>query len=206
MENRIFRTSFTTLKFWSQGDPQSAINCMFHLPTFENKAMKQGSELHLKASNIAKETGHMPIDLGGMKLKDCIRLPEKNTQPPIIEKKLEVMLLPWLKIVFIADLLSGPLITDYKFGVKESHEYLGSGQIEFYGMGLTAAKYLVKMGRYCHVNQHNGTKDNSYIHITDKTITEAYNWTIKNSREMFAYLLDNKVYEQFEELEETYDE
>lgn len=217
MHNNIFRTSFTTLNEWAKAEraktPETAdeyrkkaLSYMFHLPTFKSKAMEEGSELHGKVEAITKETGHMPIDLGGAKLVDCIILPDKTTAPPIIEKKIEVLLLPWLKVVFKCDLLSGVMVTDYKFGTSELSTVVNSGQIEFYGMALTAAKYLVKMGKYCHINQHNGEKESAYIHITNKTITDAYNWTLKHSRNMYNYLLEHKIYEQFDELEEARDE
>lgn len=181
-----FRASFTTLNLWQQGRYQDAVACYFHLPTYKSPEMVDGSDWHKRWSQHINDTHTMPIEFGSAKLTN-----------PITEVKKVVSVADWLDLAFIADLVDGSTIYEFKTGSTPSQSYLTSNQIGVYAVGLTLDKHFINRGEIHHYNQYSKKADCSYLWITDELLKDSLNWIETLASEMHQYLLTNNLYERF---------
>jgi hypothetical protein len=146
----------------------------------------EGKEWHDKWEKEVKKTGCLPTLFGGRKL-DTFKC----------EVKKVVELAPWLDYVFVADLVEGSNVHDYKTGVDDSARWVSTKQLGCYAVGLTFDKIFINRGYIHHFNQYTKKVDSSSIWITDKVLEDAHNWIITLSSEAHEYLTNNNLYEKY---------
>lgn len=182
-----FRASFSLLTKWESGDFEGFVKGYFKLEKpITTREMSEGKEYHQQWQKEIEDTKCMPKLLGGKKLNN-----------PICEIKKVVQLEDWLEYVFIADMVDGEDIHEFKTGVSKSSDHINSKQLGCYAVGLTMDKQVVKRGFLHHYDQYSKKYDMSMIWITDEVIKEAHNWILTLSAEAHDYLLSNGLYERF---------
>ena len=187
MNKPIFRSSYTMLHIWQSGDWEHFVKSYFHLgEQLTTREMSEGKEFHSQWQKEIEETKCLPKLFGGTQLKD-----------PKCEVKKLVKLEDWLEFVFIADMVDGSDIHEFKTGVSSSSDWVKTNQIACYGVGMTFDKHFVDRGFVHHWDQYNKRYDMSMIWLTDKVLQETQNWIETLSSEAYDYLLTNKLYERF---------
>lgn len=180
-----FRASFSVLEQWSQGHYDRATTMYFKLVDFTNEYIEAGRNFHEDWEKEVSKTKAYPKVFGGKKIEGEFKT----------EYKIERQLDDWLELVGVIDLWQPKekLIIDWKSGTVPSTQYSRGFQTKVYQVLLPEAK----RAEIHHFNQYNHKTDMSIIHLTDKTLTEGLDWVLTFSSEMYAYLVDNKLYERF---------
>ncbi|MFZ2882116.1 MAG: hypothetical protein WA019_03510 [Candidatus Moraniibacteriota bacterium] len=182
-----FRASYSNLHRWESGDFEGFVKGYFKLePPLTSREQAEGKEWHDKWKDEVLKTSCMPELFGGRPLVD-----------PIVEIKKVVQLEDWLDYVFIADLVEGSNIHDWKTGVDDSGKWINTNQLGCYAVGLTFDKIFVNQGFMHHYNQYTKRVDSSSIWLTDQVLKEAHNWIITLSCEAHEYLRVNNLYEKY---------
>jgi len=185
--SNIFRASYSGLHRWESGDYEGFVKGYFHLePSPTTREMSEGKDFHKLWEDEINKTKCLPELFGGKKLTD-----------PVCEVKKLVHLEDWLDFVFIADMVDGSDIHEFKTGVSQSADWANTNQLGCYAVGLTFDKHFVDRGFVHHYNQYSKKYDMSMVWLTDKILKEAHNWIVTLASDAHEYLRVNNLYEKY---------
>lgn len=171
---------------WAGGNWEQAIKQYFKLEKFLTPQMAEGRDYHEKWAKHIMKTKTLPVEFGGLKLKN-----------PIAEGKTVVQLDDWLELVGVIDCYDNPVIYEWKTGKATSESYAGTEQGGIYAVLGTLSKKYVERIEIHHYDQYSKKSDMSIIWVTPELMEKSHNWIVTLSGEMHTYFTENGLYERF---------
>ena len=186
MNNHKLRASFTLLQKWADGNWQEAVEMYFRLNNMTTRAMAEGKDYHEKWAAETKITSCLPSVFGGEKLV-----------APRVEHEIVVPMEDWLDLKVIIDCLDEPTIHEYKRTASSPDVYARSKQGGIYAIGCAMAGIYVNKAVYHTFDPSTGMVGTASVWLTDSMIDETQEWITTYSSEIYAYFIENKLFEQF---------